>query len=123
MAALCLSVPANAAAQRYTFNGESGGTPAALSHADNGDVAFSAKAAPGDYQVTLTLRSESPLRALVWAEDRQVVGPPVDLAAGATVTQQFTINVRDPALVKVWTDLDPAPKVAINADEARGRSW
>ncbi|CAN7363919.1 rhamnogalacturonan acetylesterase [Pseudoduganella sp. LjRoot289] len=125
---------AAAAAQRFAFNGEPAGTAVETSYTEgagfgllsrpgSGDFAFSVKAAPGDYQVTLTLRSDRPLRAMLWAEDRRLATTPVELASGVTVTRRFLVNVRNPELVKVWTDLVSKPTVSLGDEEARGRAW
>ena len=122
------------APQRFTFNSEPGGTAVRKPYAEqagfglvsrpgSGDFAFAVKVPPADYQVTLTLRSDRALRALLWTEERQLVGAPVDLAPGATVTRRFVVNVRNPALVKEWTDVSAAPGVSLGGEEARGRAW
>ena len=85
--------------------------------------AFSVKAAPGDYRVTVTLGGAMASRTSVWAEDRRLVADPVVLAAGQTRTLSFVVNVRDADLVLQETDAVVPPHVSLRGDDAIGRDW
>lgn len=85
--------------------------------------AFSVKAAPGDYRVTVTLGGPAASRTSVWAEDRRLVADPVVLAAGQTRTLSFIVNVRDTGLVAQETDAVVPPHVSLRGDDAIGRDW
>ena len=85
--------------------------------------AFSVKAAPGDYKVTLTLGGPMASRTSVWAEDRRLVADPVVLAAGQRRTLSFVVNVRDTGLVAQETDAITPPHVSLRGDDAIGRDW
>ncbi len=85
--------------------------------------AFSVKAAPGDYRVTVTLGGPAASRTSVWAEDRRLVTDPVVLAAGQTRTLSFIVNVRDTSLVAQETDAITPPHVSLRGDDAIGRDW
>lgn len=121
--------------RRFTFNGEAGGVAlrpdSAFTQANgagmlgkpgDGNYAFSMAAVPGDYRVTVTLRSDTARSVPLWAEDRRVAAV-VQLKPGVPVTRQFVVNVRDARLQKVWTDLDAQPQVRINPTEQQGRAW
>ena len=84
--------------------------------------AFSLRAAPGDYRVSVTLGGPKASRTSVWAEDRRLMTGPVDLKAGETRTLTFTVNVRDAALVRQETDPD-GPQVRLRGDDATGYNW
>ncbi|MDI7776422.1 rhamnogalacturonan acetylesterase [Asticcacaulis sp. EMRT-3] len=86
------------------------------------EQAFSLRAAPGDYRVTVTLGDKTASRTTIWAEDRRLMAAPVDLKAGETKQVSFIVNVRDTALVQQETDPAP-PKVRLRGDDATGRTW
>ena len=108
-----------AADQRYD-NSRGFGFLAAV---DGQPQAFSVRVAPGDYRVTVQLRSAGPRTVFPWLEDRRMLAAPVVLAAGAGHSHQFVVNVRDTRLDPVWADTAAEPRVAISADEARARDW
>ena len=85
--------------------------------------AFSVKAAPGDYRVTVTLGGAMASRTSLWAEDRRLLADPVVLAAGETRTLSFLVNVRDTSLAPQETDAVTPPRVSLRGDDAVGRDW
>lgn len=132
--ALSLSmIASSAAAQSFTFTGKTANVApeqpwdAAKGYGftslpDGNEQAFSVRAAPGDYRVTVTLGGKTASRTSVWAEDRRLLADPVDLKAGQMKTLSFTVNVRDTALVQQETDPSP-PSVRLRGDDALGRDW
>ncbi len=87
------------------------------------EQAFSIKAAPGDYEVTVTLGGPQTSRTAIWAEDRRLVTMPVALKAGETRGVTFVVNVRDALLAPSEQDAAPTPHVGLRGDEADGRTW
>ena len=130
------AVAQGAAPYLYSFHQQDGGMPVAadqrydnsrgfgfLAAVDGQPQAFSVRVAPGDYRVTVQLRSAGPRTVFPWLEDRRMLAAPVVLAAGAGHSHQFVVNVRDTRLDPVWADTAAEPRVAISADEARARDW
>lgn len=137
--ALSLSmIASSAAAQSFSFTGKTAASDTVQIAPDQAwdaakgygftslpggnEEAFSVRAAPGDYRVTVTLGGKTASRTSVWAEDRRLLAGPVDLKAGQTKTLSFTVNVRDTALVQQETDPSP-PSVRLRDDDAAGRDW
>jgi lysophospholipase L1-like esterase len=87
------------------------------------EQAFSIKAAPGDYEVTVTLGGPKASRTAIWAEDRRLMAAPVVLKAGETRGLTFVVNVRDALLATAEQDATTAPHVGLRGDEAEGRTW
>lgn len=87
------------------------------------EQAFSVKAAPGDYEVTVTLGGAKASRTAIWAEDRRLMTAPVVLRAGETRTLTFVVNVRDALLVTSEQDSTTPPHVGLRGDDAEGRTW
>ncbi len=87
------------------------------------EQAFSIHAAPGDYEVTVTLGGTQASRTAVWAEDRRLMAVPMALKAGETRELTFTVNVRDAVLAPSEQDAVTPPHVGLRGDEAGGRTW
>ncbi|WP_443751062.1 rhamnogalacturonan acetylesterase [Asticcacaulis solisilvae] len=101
------------AARGYGFTSLPGGN----------EQAFSIHAAPGDYEVTVTLGGAQASRTAVWAEDRRLMAAPVALKAGETRTLTFVVNVRDAVLATADQDFDTPPHVGLRGDDGQGRTW
>ena len=84
--------------------------------------AFSLRAVPGDYRVSLTVGGHEASRTSVWAEDRRLMAGPVVLEAGETRTLTFTVNVRDTSLMQQETD-PSAPQVRLRGSDATDYNW
>jgi len=125
--ALLVTQPAGA--QTFTFSGQPDTSYDAargsgfVSDPGGNERAFSVKAAPGDYRVTLTVGGPAASRTSVWAEDRRLVADPVVLAAGQTRALSFIVNVRDAALAPQETDAAAPSRVLLRGDDAIGRDW
>ena len=122
-----------ASAQTFTFSGPDASVPANAAYdavrgygfvpLPGGKArAFSLRADPGDYNVSVTLGGPKASRTSVWAEDRRLMAGPVDLKGGESRTLTFTVNVRDMALARQETDPD-APQVRLRGDDASGYTW
>ncbi len=101
------------AARGYGFTSLPGGN----------EQAFSVHAAPGDYEVTVTVGGPNASRTAVWAEDRRLMAAPVVLKAGETRTVTFVVNVRDATLAPSEQDSTTPPHVGLRGDDAEGRTW
>ncbi|MGN6365053.1 GDSL-type esterase/lipase family protein [Asticcacaulis taihuensis] len=133
MGLMIIGDPMPASAQTFTFSGLDATVPANTAYdaargygfvllPDRNAQAFSLRAAPGDYRVSVTLGGPKTSRTSVWVEDRRLMAGPVDLKAGETRTLTFTVNVRDTALIRQETDPD-APQVRLRGDDAAGFNW
>ena len=122
-----------ATAQTFTFSGPAANTPADMSYdaargygflsLPGGNAkAFSVRAAPGDYRVSVTVGGPQGSRTSVWAEDRRLMAGPVNLKGGESRTLTFTVNVRDAALGGQETDPN-MPQVRLRGEDAAGYNW
>lgn len=79
-------------------------------------------AAPGDYEVTVSLRGTGTPGA-IWAEDRRLMMAPVALKAGKTKSVKVIVNVRNPYLAQAEQDATKGPKVGLRGSEDKDFSW
>jgi lysophospholipase L1-like esterase len=84
--------------------------------------ANSKPAAPGDYEVTVSLRGTG-TPAAIWAEDRRLMTAPIALKAGETKNVKVIVNIRNPYLVQAEQDVSKGPKVGLRGSDEKDFSW